>query len=458
MRMHILPICFCTCVILGGAHTGPAQAAQLAVPASTALPGKPVLLSQAASVYKDRKLVQSLSNGTMLWLLESRRGWATVLHLRQRYDIREKGLRSLRDLRRAAELAKVQLENRLQELDDAMARNIDRQHAVQRGILQVQVDHTRRFAVPVETRRPIRAQPEQPGVTRLGRSEDKDGEQSTTSVQLHYIDKITTNNMKRKRRKLTTELEALQASLAEQRQQRREVLTGLQAGVLTLQHQEQKFKRFEQNDVDYERNLYMVVSEDTKVYRKRAVVGRLAHGRMVLAWPNPKFDNWLYVEADADAVVDGQRKNFISFPTWEKVHKTARVAGESTMRETEQELLMLAHRYETYGEMSLQLDLELDTYGKYSVVHGGDSACTICGTGGMGCRHNVIEVLDRAHARRILKDWEKIREDLREDMRGQRQAVGALREKLVNMKHDFEEVLEKQDEFLAHYTRRADGR
>ena len=64
MRMHILPICFCTCVILGGAHTEPAPAA---------LPGKPVLLSQAASVYKDRKLVQSLSNGTMLWLLESRR-------------------------------------------------------------------------------------------------------------------------------------------------------------------------------------------------------------------------------------------------------------------------------------------------------------------------------------------------------------------------------------------------
>jgi hypothetical protein len=76
----------------------------------------------------------------------------------------------------------------------------------------------------------------------------------------------------------------------------------------------------------------------------------------------------------------------------------------------------------------------------------------------MDCRHNVIEVLDRAHARRILKDWEKIREDLREGMRGQRQAVGALREKLVNMKHDFEEVLEKQDEFLAHYTRRANDR
>ncbi|MDP6450692.1 MAG: hypothetical protein QF773_07740 [Lentisphaeria bacterium] len=27
MRMHILPICFCTCVILGGAHTEPAPAA-----------------------------------------------------------------------------------------------------------------------------------------------------------------------------------------------------------------------------------------------------------------------------------------------------------------------------------------------------------------------------------------------------------------------------------------------
>ena len=39
MRMHILPICFCTCVILGGAHTGPAKAAQLAVPAPAALPG-----------------------------------------------------------------------------------------------------------------------------------------------------------------------------------------------------------------------------------------------------------------------------------------------------------------------------------------------------------------------------------------------------------------------------------
>ena len=456
MRLHILPICFYTCLILGGAHTGSAQAAQMTAPAT--LPGKPMLLAQAASIYKDRKLVQSLPSGTMLWVLESRRGWATVLHLRQRYDIRDKDLRSLRDLRRAAELAKVQLENRLQEIDAAMARNIERQHAVQRGILQVQVDHTRRFAVPVETRRRLRVQPAQSGVTRLGRSEDKDGEQSMTSVQLYYIDKITTNNMKRKRRELTTQLEALQTSLAEQRQQRREVLTGLQTGVLTQQHQEQKFKRFEQNDVDYERNLYMVVSEDTKVYRKRAVVGRLAHGRMVLARPNPKFDDWLHVQADADAVVDGQRKNFISFPTWEKAHKTERIAGESTMRETEQDLLLLAHRYETYGEMSLQLDIELDTYGKYSVVHGGDSACTICGIDGVECRHNVIEVLDRTHARRILKDWEKIREDLREDMRGQRQAVGSLREKLVNMKHDFEEVLEKQDEFLAHYTRRADGR
>ena len=447
MRQHILSICFCTCLIPGGAHTAPA-----------ALPGKPVLLVQVASIYKDRKLVQSLPSGTMLWRLESRRGWATVLYLRQRYDIRDKGLRSLRDLRRAAELAKVQLENRLQEIDAAMARNIERQHAVQHGILQVQVDHTRRFAVPVETRRRVRVQPEQSGVTRLGRGEGKDGKQGTTSVQLHYIDKITTNGMKRKRRELTRQLEALQASLAEQRRQRRQVLTGLQAGVLTLQHQEQRFKRFAQNDIDYERDLYMVVGEDTKVYRQRAVVGRLAHGRMVLARPNPKFDDWLHVQADADAVVDGHRKNFISFPTGDKAHKTERLAGEATMRETEQELLMLAHRYESYGEMSLQLDIELDTYGKYSVVHGGDSACTICGLGGAECRHNVIELLDRAHARRILKDWEKIREDLHEEMRRQRQAVGALGEKLVNLKHDFEEVLEKQDGFLAHYTRRADGR
>ena len=40
----------------------------------------------------------------------------------------------------------------------------------------------------------------------------------------------------------------------------------------------------------------------------------------------------------------------------------------------------------------------------------------------------------------------------------QRQVVGVLCEKLANMKHDFEEVLEKQDEFLTYYTRRSDGR
>ncbi len=40
----------------------------------------------------------------------------------------------------------------------------------------------------------------------------------------------------------------------------------------------------------------------------------------------------------------------------------------------------------------------------------------------------------------------------------QRQMVGVLCEKLANMKHDFGEVLEKQDEFLTHYTRRSDGR
>jgi hypothetical protein len=398
-----------------------------------------------ASLFSDQRNVGTLAFGAMVRLLEPEADdeWCEIQHRGRLFDTRRTAFKTLRSLAQETELEIVKLEIRLKGIESTTQDRLAYIQRLWRKILVVQVDHTRRFAVPVTTRRRIRV--EQP-VVELGDGRLETREQQT--VQMFYLDKITTNKMRRLTEQLNEDLAELDTQVTELQEEREIVLNQLQSYALNLRHLERKFARFDQDDPHYNRDLYIVTAIDkVALYRKRKIARRLSPNSLVIARPNPKFKIWLDVFFDNE-VLSGKSEHFSSFPDWGKQYKGDRIAKEARAGDLQQALEQLRYRLGVYAELSLELDVELSISGRYHTIHGSDEACTVCGLVGAGCCHNVIEVLDRAHARRVLGDWQEQQAKIQAQARAVEKQVDALRIELVEMKHAYEDILAKQDAFL----------
>ncbi len=415
-----------------------------------------IVSSKKADLFREKRVQRNLKYGDIVRAesVESDSEWVRVQHHGEIFVARKNDFRNRAEIDLAFELAKIDAETKLTEVEDELSDNVESQNRLHRTMLKVHMDRMTAFMIPSV----IRAGEPRISSTRLitvdanGRPRESTPGISVSrdyKVKNRHIDKLTGNKAKRLIQDLQTGLKKAGKEFQHLRGKCRELIQKIFSEEIRWNYLHRRLDQFEQAESDLAPNeLYLVTGNDVRLYQEKMARRQLAKGTVVIGRPNSQHGDWLKIVVGGDAY-DSRTRFFTNHWQWEVEQCGTRIRIETDSEYLAADVDMLRFMEKLYQELVLKLEVDLNTNGDLVILNDIKDNCAICAANDVRCPHGVVETLDRTAARRSRDAWRSELVKVREAIKSKRSRIAGLRRELVNLNHDQAEINRRFDAMVA---------
>ena len=309
----------------------------------------------------------------------------------------------------------------------------------------IRFDGTIQYTVPVRPQTP-ESDPETPGVA-------PEAQDDATAVgeplELRHVDKIPSSRVRRQVKRWRDKIKATEEATRKLRRERRQLAVAGASSSVVDAEMAARFKRFREVGEDYLWEPHAVIADKADLYQRDKLVSSLDKGAVVLARPDWKYREWLWLRYGGTQF-SSRAKHYRSRFSLESDFR-ARVAGlEQSVENLEAERALLHDRERRIRSLRVKLQYRANlnaiptTEVDVSVYGGREIPYAVA-----SCPQGAVEEVSAVRARRLIRDWDKELDEIESLLARKRRPLDGLLKELASAQQEFAALKQAFDEAAA---------
>ena len=406
-----------------------------------------VVVVAEAQLFKDNRLRLTLDEGRIVETVRhpTDEQWLRVRYLGTVYEARRASFKpeweAHSDLKRRLAACDQQIADTTRKIDN----NDERMCELHNAMAFIRYDSTVRYKIPVV--KPPRMQADKNGFFQ-GMIQGKNYPHYKPVTTYRYVPKIAWSRAKNLARRWEREAEELEKETEEWRNRRGRAIVERARVEAAQQRLTGRFEAFRQLGGDYLIQAYVAIDDRADLYKDKLTRHKLEKYDVVLAKPDPKYDDWLRVRFN-DQWYGSREKHFRQRYLMERDLGMRRVELQQRIEDIQRQITLSENHEQTLR--TLQLDLEYRRH--LTQVPAIQPRQPVARPGGLDysvatCPSGAVEEVSSSRAHSLIRVWEHDIEDLQEQQAKAQQAIDKMREQSARLEH-FAAQLERNIEKLS---------